>query len=86
MAVSREFCIPCQKTGLSNTEYEEILKNYLDYIDEDIKTPEPAYKKRLSCCSQGEFLRNGICRLCGCFAALRAAKTHNCCADTPSRW
>ena len=86
MAASGEPCIPCQRTGLSDREYEVVLKNYLENMDEDMKTPEPAYRERMSSCSRCEFLRNGICRLCGCFAALRAAKTHNRCADTPSRW
>ena len=30
MAVSGGPCIPCQRTGLSDREYEEVLKNYLE--------------------------------------------------------
>ena len=86
MALSGEVCIPCLQTGLSDKDYEQTLKNYLKYMDEDIKAPDKIYQDRLAVCSRCEFLRNGMCRLCGCFAALRAAKIHNYCADTPVRW
>ena len=62
------------------------VQDYLEYMDEDIKTPDHIYQERLSACSQCGFLRNGMCRLCGCFVALRAAKIHNHCADTPVKW
>ena len=86
MAITGEVCIPCLQTGFSDREYEQILKDYLEYMDEDIKTPDHIYQERLSACSQCGFLRNGMCRLCGCFVALRAAKIHNHCADTPVKW
>ena len=36
MAVSGGPCIPCQRTGLSDREYEVVLKNYLENMDEDM--------------------------------------------------
>lgn len=86
MAVSRESCLSCLLKGMSDEAYEQTLERYIDNMDEDIKVPEVVYQERLSICVQCEFLRNGICRLCGCFVALRAAPKCNYCADTPAKW
>lgn len=86
MAVSRDSCTLCLLKELSDEAYGQTLKQYIEHIDEDIKTPEDIYEQRLSLCLGCEYLRNGICRLCGCFVAMRAAKIHSRCADTPVRW
>jgi len=86
LEVLRGNCFSCLPKGLSDEEYEKILKQYIECMDEEIRTPGDIYEKRLLLCGQCEFLRNGICRLCGCFVALRAAKKFHYCADTPARW
>ena len=86
MPKNADVCIPCRKIGLSDSDYETLVRDYVAYIDEDIKTPEPLYQERLEVCSQCSFLQNGLCRLCGCFVMMRAAKIHNRCPDTPAKW
>ncbi|MCI8416757.1 MAG: hypothetical protein HFI33_04505 [Lachnospiraceae bacterium] len=86
MEQSQELCIPCLLRGISNEEYEEVIRSHIRSLEEDVKVSQEVYGKRLQICSQCEFLRNGYCRLCGCFVEIRAIKKWNQCADEPPQW
>ena len=86
MSKNVDTCTSCRKIGLSDSDYNLLVKNYVAYIDKDIKTPDSLYQERLEICGQCNFLQNGLCRLCGCFVMMRAAKIHNRCPDTPMKW
>lgn len=86
MHAEKEICIPCLLRGITDEAYEEIISNYIASMDEDMKASDSLYAQRLGWCRKCEFLRNGICRLCGCFVAARAAKKQNRCADVPAKW
>jgi hypothetical protein len=79
-------CIRCLYRDMSDSEYAKFLQTYIDNIPEEQKAPAPLYEERLNFCRQCSCLVNGMCRLCGCFVELRAAKKISRCADTPEKW
>lgn len=62
------------------------VAEYVASLDESIRTPEDAYRVRLSICQDCEQLLNGTCRLCGCYVETRAAKKGQQCPMVPARW
>ena len=42
--------------------------------------------RRLAHCRRCDQLQNGLCRLCGCYVELRAAKRHMGCPHVPDLW
>jgi len=59
--------------------YFRTLQELIDNISETVKTPKEEYERRLSKCTECERLADGMCRACGCYVELRAAKTSNKC-------
>ena len=60
-------------------EYFRSLREYIDNLDIDIKSPDSLYEERLALCRECEMLLQGMCRKCGCYVELRAALTQNVC-------
>lgn len=65
---------------------DQFLQTYIQQIEQDLKTEQQEYAQRLKMCSKCQHLLNGVCRLCGCFAAIRAAVKSNYCPDKNSKW
>ena len=60
--------------------YFENMYEYIQNLDEDIKTSEETYEKRLAICKECDYLLEGMCRACGCFVELRASIQNNVCS------
>lgn len=73
-------CIRCLLREMDQDAYIKNIHEYIQNIDEDIKTEEKLYERRLDICKQCDYLHEGMCRACGCFAELRAAVSSNCCS------
>ena len=79
----------CKRCLLHETNQKELLKSIHEYIDslsEAIRTPDKLYEKRLAICKACDNLVNGMCKLCGCFVEVRAAKLANYCAEDKGIW
>lgn len=59
--------------------YFQNMYDYIDNLDEIIRTDQPLYKKRLMICKNCDLLADGMCRACGCFVEMRAALCKNSC-------
>ncbi|MCH4239464.1 MAG: DUF6171 family protein [Oscillospiraceae bacterium] len=81
---------PCRRCLLEDMMDENKLyatvREYIEAIPQQVKTPPELYAKRLDTCRRCADLQNGMCRLCGCFVEMRAAKTANYCPGTPPHW
>lgn len=55
------------------------VKEYIDNLDPDVKTPDDLYEDRLSICTECDMLLEGMCRSCGCYVEMRAAAVKNVC-------
>ena len=67
-------------------ELAEIIRERIELIPEDERTPEKEYAFRLSRCRDCGSLQRGTCALCGCYVEIRAARVAKDCPDVPSRW
>lgn len=61
-----------------STLYERI-KRTIEAIPEEQKCNTELYEKRLEICRECDKLLSGMCRVCGCFVEVRAARTKERC-------
>lgn len=71
MLVSCKRCLMFEEDG---GQLIATLQEYIKSIEEEYKVSREIYEKRLEACDSCESLMNGMCRFCGCFAAVRAVK------------
>ena len=79
-------CKKCLVRDFDSGELFRTLQDYIARMDEDIKTPEEEYEKRLTICTECESLRNGMCGICGCYVEMRAAVRTNYCPAVHGKW
>ena len=78
--MSDRTCKRCLTRELADQAKEfQNIRDYIDNLDVDIKSPEVLYEERLSICKECDMLLAGMCRKCGCYVELRAAVTKNYC-------
>lgn len=70
---------------LSVEEIKAKIPEYLETLDEDIKTDATEYAARLELCSACDGLVFGVtCKYCGCFVQMRALNKNRDCPN-PSK-
>jgi hypothetical protein len=80
MNKKKRHCIKCLLREMEKQAYMDNLYDYINRIEEDIKTDKDLYEQRLSICKDCNYLSEGMCRACGCFVELRAAIGTNRCS------
>jgi hypothetical protein len=85
MSTEKPFCKRCMLDELMDN-YDGVIEDYINSMNDAIKTEKQEYIRRLTLCSNCDQLINGVCRLCGCFVKARAAKKQMSCPSTPPRW
>lgn len=60
-------------------DYFATIRNLIDNMDEEEKASEALYEERLQICKDCEMFLEAMCRSCGCYVELRAAKAANSC-------
>lgn len=86
MGSGLRICRKCLPPGVGREEFFESLARYIERMDESVRVDQKIYEERLAQCRQCDKLRDGMCRLCGCFVELRAAQKVRKCPDLPARW
>ena len=74
--------ILCRRCLMRDVPEAELLKYLDDYVSElpaDMRVSPQEFERRLSICADCEHLMQYTCRLCGCYAQVRAAKRMNRC-------
>ena len=79
-------CEKCLFREMSDHEYFRYIQSYLDTMDQRSRVTDMEYGERLDKCKICQYLRNGMCRLCGCFVEIRCASKHRHCPDTSPKW
>lgn len=79
-------CKKCLLSEIDKDRYYTNMYEYIELLPVDIKTEENEYQRRLSLCKQCDDLENGMCRKCGCFVEVRAAKKVNYCPSEKHFW
>ncbi len=74
------YCRKCLMRDMTGEEeFFADLRSYIEAIPEEEKTKASLYEERLNTCRSCDYLFQGMCRACGCYAELRAAKHGNAC-------
>jgi len=71
---------------MDRSEYFKTMYDYIEALDEEIKTPKEEYERRLSICKECDRLLDGMCPVCGCYVEMRAAVATNCCPAVKAKW
>ena len=76
----RRVCKRCLIKDMAESEdLSRSVHEYIEGLDEEIKTSERLYEERLATCKECESLLAGMCRHCGCYVEMRAAVRKNYC-------
>lgn len=62
------------------------LQDYIDRIPEEEKVSEEEHERRLLICDSCSDLRDGLCRQCGCYVAVRAVRKTGYCPHVRAKW
>ena len=80
-------CRNCVAFEDQSKELHELIEKYVMNLEENQRVEQEQYEARLQACKSCEALQNGMCRYCGCFVLLRAAKKALSCPNPKvSRW
>ena len=79
----------CKRCLLSEIDPEGLymtVQRRIAQLPDEILTEASEYSRRLAFCRGCDALTNGLCRICGCFAELRAAKSAKHCPHPNHYW
>lgn len=83
---AKRFCKRCLLKDSDPETYAQSILSYLASLSPEEKSPDPLYRERLTHCQTCPQLIQGMCRVCGCFVEVRAAKTKQYCPDIQPKW
>ena len=66
-------CIKCLLQEYDAEKYRAEIEKELQWMDEEMRTDDAEYQRRLDICRECEKLSAGTCLKCGCYVELRAA-------------
>jgi len=79
-------CKRCLLSDLAGTDHAAHIYEYIASIPDEIKAGAAEVHERLSLCRACDNLVNGMCRLCGCYVEVRAAKKGQVCPHPAPLW
>lgn len=79
-------CKRCLLREMANEDMYHRIQRTIDAIPPKLRCSKVEYDARLALCKECEKLIGGMCRVCGCFVEVRAAKKSKHCPGIPRRW
>lgn len=70
-------CKRCLLREMANEDMYHRIQRTIDAIPPKLRCSKGEYDARLELCKECEKLIGGMCRVCGCFVEVRAAKKAN---------
>ncbi len=67
------------RDNLSQEEIYRSIQARIESLEVDVRASATLYEARLARCMVCDMLLAGMCRVCGCYIELRAAKAQNAC-------
>lgn len=81
------YCKKCLLVELTDEKaLYGIIRDRISLMDQDKRTSEEEYSRRLAICAACDHLTRGTCVQCGCYVELRAARRHMNCPCIPAKW
>ena len=72
-------CKRCLLREMANEDMYHRIQRTIDAIPPKLRCSKGEYDARLELCKECEKLIGGMCRVCGCFVEVRAAKKNEHC-------
>lgn len=79
-------CKRCLVREMADADMLTRIQRTIELIPEKERCVGEVYQQRLSACRECDRLINGMCRVCGCFVEVRAARKKEHCPGIPERW
>ena len=79
-------CKRCLLYELADKAAYESVRSYIDALPDDIRTDSAEYGRRLEICRDCDMLLSAMCRKCGCYVEVRAARKDAHCPKTKACW
>jgi hypothetical protein len=79
-------CVRCLLLEQSQGDILKKIRQLIDLMPEKEKTSGELYEQRLEICKKCDELLDGMCKKCGCYVQLRAAKCSNKCPSETHLW
>ena len=79
-------CKRCLLSEIDDKAQAAHIYEYIASLPEEVKASAVQVKERLDMCRACDNLTNGMCRICGCYVEVRAAKKGQSCPDVYPRW
>ncbi len=83
---TRKPCRLCLLQESGEQELYAIIQQRIAALPAAQKAAPEQYARRLSLCRECEELLSGVCRKCGCYVELRAAKETSACPHEHPHW
>ncbi len=79
-------CKKCLLAEIDESDFFQSILNYISKIPPEEKVSDEIYHHRLAACKACDNLLNGMCKKCGCYVELRAAKLFMNCPSENKQW
>lgn len=76
---SEILCRRCLQKDIPEAQLAQYLDDYVSQLPAGMRVSAEEFARRLNICAECEHLFKYTCRLCGCYAQVRAAKKLNRC-------
>jgi len=86
MSEQKKPCLICLLDKADEEELYRVIRERLSLIPAAQKACGEEYSRRLSLCEGCAELSDGVCRKCGCYVLLRAARQSSRCPHEKPRW
>ena len=81
-----QICKRCLLAEMQDGDLAASIYEYIAAIPAEIKADDALMQKRLGICRRCDNLISGMCRLCGCYVEVRAAKQGQSCPNFDPKW
>ena len=71
---------------LADKSAYESVKNYIAALPDEVRTEEKEYARRLEICRNCDMFLAAMCRKCGCYVEVRAARQDSHCPKGEKCW
>ena len=82
--------VPCPRCLLDESPQGEalaaLIEQWIGAIPDERRADDALHRRRLAACAACPRQAGGLCALCGCYVAYRAAQATQTCPDVPGRW
>ena len=79
-------CKRCLLSELQDADHAAHIYEYIASLPEEIKASAALIQERLDFCRACDNLLNGMCKICGCYVEVRAAKNGQTCPAIHPKW